>query len=337
MATDNKPTRSTAKSLRWLERAGFALVFLAMGCAMYFSGWGMWHVIEDKFDLAGRPEMIVPMFLLFDLAGIACAILALWSLLARSTRGAAYPLVWVFAALSGLMSATDGTNPTAQVTRFAAPLVAAGLFELLLSIKQHVQTGTESWVMRKFRPLLARLRLLDPEVSSSEAARRAAVGRLATLAYRMHQLGDGTWRRRKAQRKFLRNLRAAVERHQIASDDDMIQAVRAGVAVLHGAVAQTAPDALDDVNPWTRQTPAPVVPPVPPVTPPVTPDPILPSNGNGNGHIPKARRTAAETAAAYAALIKKQPNLTQLQAANLLQISDRALREALKKAQEVTV
>jgi hypothetical protein len=325
-----------------LEITGFILVALAMACAMYFSGWSMWHVIEDKFQVTGRPELIIPMFALFDLAGAACAVLATWSLLSAGRRGAAYPLLWVFVALSGLMSATDGTNFTSRVMRFAAPMVAAALFELLLSIKQRHVTGRDGFLLRVTQPVLARLGWLDPHKTNTAAARAAAVGKLATRAYALHQLPVGTRRRKVAERKYLRKIRAAVERFGIATDDDMIQAVRAGVAALHGAVEQTSPESVRDANPWVRKVRAEVqakVPPQPvPRSAPAAPQakpapkrPSIPAHGSGNG---RSRRTAAETRALHAQLKVMQPGLTQGEYAAALGISTRALRDALNAAKE---
>ena len=368
-----KPDTATPSRSRWLtglEIAGFILVGLAMACAMYFSGWSMWHVIADKFGLVGRPELIVPMFALFDLAGTACAVLATWSLLTRGKRGAAYPLVWLFSLLSGLMSASDGTNLTAQAMRFAAPAVAAGLFELLLSIKRQHVTGEESWILRLLQPLRARLGLLDPKQTDSDAARAAAVGKLATRAYAMHQHRAGTWRRKRAERRYLRKIRAAVERFGIATDEEMIQSVRAGVAVLHGAVDQTKPENVADASPWVRkfraEYPRPVRAELPSVgaqqrrevraeVPAVSAE-VQPANvvrritaspagtmpsvvsiaahGPGNGK--PARRPAAETQRLYADLVATQPGLTQKQYAAALGITDKALRDALAKTTDVT-
>lgn len=238
-----------------LERFALLLVAAAGGCAMYFSGWSMWHVIEDKFGLTD-PWQILPMFLLFDIAGVACAVLAFLNLLATKRRGWAYPLVWVFAVASGLMSASDGTNDTSRAMRFAAPVVVAILFELYLSYRHHADTGDENWLLKLLQPLRAKWGLLDPKKTNTEAARAAAVGKLATLAYDLHQLPQETKKERKrraaAEKLFLKNLRAAVERFELADDDAMLQSVRAGVAVMHGAIQQTAPGSLDDVNPWTR-------------------------------------------------------------------------------------
>jgi hypothetical protein len=99
--------------------------------------------------------------------------------------------------------------------------------------------------------VLARVGLLDSIGQSDEdAAKRAAAGRLATRAYRMHQLPVGTGARRRAEARFHRKLRAATERLQFSSDTEMIDAVRLHLAALYQSISGTAPTAVADLNLW---------------------------------------------------------------------------------------
>lgn len=343
---DTTDTQNDSRWKRTMMIGSTVTVVLSMASAMYFSGWSMWHVIEDKFGLTGKPELIIPMFVLFDLAAISCALLAVYNRLSRRPLGIPYLMVWVFSAVSGLMSATDGKNLTSQAMRFAAPLVAATMLELLLSAKKHADAGTDGWITRALRPVKARLGLLDRVQSDDQAARAAAAGKLATRAYRMHQLKTGSRRRKFAERKFLRKLRAAIERHGIATDAEMITEVQASLATLFSAVDGTSPEAVRNMSPWSRPA-APEVParverkvPVPAdaleVAPPAEPVtvPDVAAYGPGNGHVKQPRRSGDETRELYTRLTLERPGLKQKEAAELLGISERALRNALNATKE---
>ena len=79
------------------RRAGRVLVVIAAAMALFVSGWGMWtffgHILGP-----GRWYLILPMFLLFDVAGIACAFNARINRLAYGRMGIEGWLVWAFAA-----------------------------------------------------------------------------------------------------------------------------------------------------------------------------------------------------------------------------------------------
>jgi hypothetical protein len=247
----------TPPDLAKRRRLGRGLVVFAAAIALFVSGWGMWHFFDD---LPGVDDwyMIVPMFLLFDVAGIASAVNARINRLAYGRMGIEGWLVWLFAGLSGAMSASDATGRAAAV-RFSAPLVAAILFELLIrGERKDAQGVTDGPMARLKRRFLARVGLLDSIGQSDEdAAKRAASGRLATLAYRMHQLPVGTRGRRRAEAKFQRKLRSATERLQLASDEDTIANVRLHLAAMYQAVVGTAPDAVADLNLWQAANIAP--------------------------------------------------------------------------------
>lgn len=233
------------------RRAGQALVVIAAAVALFVSGWGMFHFFDDLPGLHGQYVLIVPMFLLFDIAGVACAVNARVNRLAYGQMGIEGWLVWVFAGLSGAMSASDADGRGAAV-RFAAPLVAAVLFELLIrGERKDAEGSTNGPLDRIKRRVLARVGLLDSIGQSDEdAAKRAAAGRLATRAYRMHQLKEGTGARRRAEAKFHRKLRAATERLQFSNDTEMIDTVRLHLAALYQSVSGTSKDAVADLNLW---------------------------------------------------------------------------------------
>ena len=232
------------------RRAGRVLVVIAAAMALFVSGWGMWtffgHILGP-----GRWYLILPMFLLFDVAGIACAFNARINRLAYGRMGIEGWLVWAFAAASGAMSASEATGSESAI-RFAAPMVAAILFELLIrGERKDAQGRTDGPLDRIKRRVLARLGLLDSIGQSDEdAAKRAAAGRLATRAYRMHQPSLSKRARRRAEAKFHRKLRAATERLQFSSDAEMIDAVRLHLAALYQSVSGTSAAAVADLNLW---------------------------------------------------------------------------------------
>jgi hypothetical protein len=137
--------------------------------------------------------------------------------------------------------------------RFAAPLVATILFELLIRGERKDATGGDdnSVLARLKRRALARLGLLDAsELDDAAAAKAAAAGRLVTLAYRVHQTEVGSWSRGRAVRKYRRRLRPATERFRFATDTEMIDAVRARLAAQYQSVSGTAESAVADLNLW---------------------------------------------------------------------------------------
>ena len=248
--------------LRKRRRVGLVLVVIAAAIAMFVSGWGMWHFFDD---LPGLDDwyMILPMFLLFDIAAVACAVNARVNRVAYKRMGIEGWLVWAFAGLSGAMSASDAQGRAATAVRFAAPLVAAVLFELLIRGESRDLKGGDGPIARVTRRIKARLGLLESlGESDQEAAKRVAAGRLATLAYRMHQI-DVTKHprgRRRAAAKFHRRLRAATERLQFASDTEMINAVRVHLAALYQSVSGTSETAVADLNLWKAADHLPTVP-----------------------------------------------------------------------------
>jgi hypothetical protein len=239
---------------RWVHGVAIFLVVSACVSALYFSGWGMWHFIDHKLGVDGW-HRILPMFLLFDLAGIASAWLARIRRIEEGKTGVAGLLVWLFAVLSGLMSATDATTWGGQSIRFAAPLVAAVMFELLISGERRAAIGTDNTTLaRVARRLKARFGLLDTLEQNDQAAARAAVaGRVAVLAYRVHAFDEArrsSLAYRRAVRKYHRRLRTATERFGFGGDAEMVGEVRLHLATLYRSLTDTTELAVADINPW---------------------------------------------------------------------------------------
>lgn len=225
------------------------LTVAAAGVAMFASGWGMWTFFSDLPRL-NHWYLILPMFLLFDLAAVACAWGARINRLSYGRMGIEGWLVWVFATASGLMSSSDADGRAAAV-RFAAPMVAAILFELLIRGERRDLTHFEGPLARIRRRILARLGLLDDVDQDDESAARSRMSaKLAALAYRVHETTDGSWRRRRAVRRYHRRLRIASVRMGFATNDEMIDEVRLHLDALYRSVSGTAPAAVADLNVW---------------------------------------------------------------------------------------
>jgi hypothetical protein len=236
------------------RRIGRVLVVLASAVAMFASGWGMWTFFGDLPTIDDW-YLILPMFLLFDLAAVACAWNARINRLAYGRMGIEGWLVWVFATLSGLMSASDADGRAAAV-RFAAPMVAAILFELLIRGERRDITNQDGPLARIKRRTLARFGLLDDvDQDDEQAARTRMAARLATLAYRVHQHAEGTRGHRRAVTKYHRKLRVASERMQFATDAAMIADVRIHLDALYRSISGTSPDSVADLNVWRSTAP----------------------------------------------------------------------------------
>lgn len=230
------------------------LTVAAAGVAMFASGWGMWTFFSDLPRL-NHWYLILPMFLLFDLAAVACAWGARINRLAYGRMGIEGWLVWLFATASGLMSASDADG-RAAVVRFAAPMVAAILFELLIRGERRDLTNVDGPLARIRRRTLARFGLLDDvDQDDEQAARARTAAKLATAAYRVHQTRDGSRARRRALRRYHRRLQTASVRMGFATDADMIDDVRIHLDALYRSVTGTAPDAVADLNVWQSTAP----------------------------------------------------------------------------------
>lgn len=218
--------------------------------AMVVSGWGMWTFFDDTTGLPWY--LILFMFLLFDLAAIACAWGARISRIVDGRMGIQGWLVWVFAIASGLMSSSDSHGRESAV-RFAAPMVAAILFELLIRGERRDITNHDSPLDRIRRRLMARAGLLDDVDQDDEtAAMTRMAAKLATLAYRAHEPQSGRGRRR-AVRRYHRRLRIATERMGFATNADMIDEVRLHLDALYSSMTGTSAEAVAGLNVWQTE------------------------------------------------------------------------------------
>lgn len=259
--THHRPGRHTRplvdpEMIRGRRRVGRILVVAAAGVAMFASGVGMWLFFQHLF---GDWWIVLPMFLLFDLAAVACAWNARINRLTYGRMGTEGWLVWLFATVSGFMSASDTTGRGA-FARFAAPMVAAILFELLIRGERRDLTNHDGPVARIRRRVLARFGLLDDvDQDDEEAARARTAARIATLAYRVHQTRPGTRARRSAVRRYHRRLRTASVRMGFATDEAMVTEVRVHLDALYRSISGTGPDSVADLNVWQATEPDPVL------------------------------------------------------------------------------
>lgn len=238
-------------SLQSRRVVGRNLTLAAAGAAMFTSGWGMWTFFADLGKLPW--PMVTAMFLLFDLAAISCAWNARINRVSYGAMGIHGWLVWVFAALSGLMSASDAGGREAAV-RFLAPVVAAILFELLIRGERRDLTQTDSALDRVRRRVMARFGLLDDVDQDDEtAATSRMAAKLANQAYRVN---TSTGRRAAgATRRYHRLLRRASVRMDFANNPELIEQVRVNLDFLYRAVTATAPEAVADLNIWQSAAP----------------------------------------------------------------------------------
>lgn len=316
------PTRTTQNTLT-------ALVALL---ATAVQAHGMWLFFEHRMHVT-NPWLRAAFFGFIEACLLVSALRARRTRIATGRASLDDAAVWGLAILGGTLSASDTTG-WAATARFIAPLVAAWMFERAITAERADRTGTtDTTLTRILRRTRARLGLLDALDQDDRATARATMaGKLAVARYRAHQEPEGSAARRRAERKYQRKVRTAIERYGLATDPDMIAAVRSALAAMYAAVDATTRAAVADANPWTPPTRSALLPPPPlPAPAPTPPQPAVPAHGPGNG---RTRRTADETRRLYTEIRSTRPGLTQKDYATALGISDRALRDALNATRE---
>lgn len=336
-----------AKRPRSRRKTETALVAIAWLAATAFAAEGAWEFFGEVLHLP--VPMLLAGFLLFEVSAVACAVMA------RRRRiddvdsrwgGAPGGAVWVFGALSGFMSSSHEDAPMAKVVRFAAPLMAAFLLDLLFSGEQgdaRERRGKKrKRINFKFGPerIMVRLGLADAsDRSAEEAARDKAIAKVATLCHRAQLAKPGKLvdRRARAERAYRRALEAANERFGLSRDERLMAQLRTSIALLDGAMSMTSREAIAaSSNPWVAAPPRrPSVPSARPAssttsdrtTSRVTTRTVSPASGGE-----RRRRDPEELLREYDGVVAQYPGLTQEQYCEAINISPRRMREVLATA-----
>lgn len=329
------PAPAEAKRPRSKRKTEITLVVAAWLAATTLAVEGAWAFFGDTLHLALIPRCAA--FAVFEISAVACAVMA------RRRRiddidsrwgGTAGVAVWVFAAVSGVLSASHEVIWWGEVARFAAPLMSAFLFDLLTSGEQgdaRQRAGHKrKRINFKLSPerVLVRLGLADgSDRTAEDAARDRAIARVATLCHRA-QLALAGKNRVHAETAYRRALEAANERFGLARDDKLMAQLRTSIALLDGAMDMTSTEAIaNSSNPWVNaRRPA-----------------ARPATGGGERRTTsrvttrpdptggRGRFSPEERLEQYDAVVAERPGLTQEQYAAAIGLRPRQLRDVLSK------
>ncbi|KAB2347250.1 hypothetical protein [Actinomadura rudentiformis] len=222
----------------------------ATGVAM----WGMWKFFGDVLDASG--PLRIWLFAFLELAMVTSAVRARRNVREGRSAGVDGAAVWAITGLSAVLSATDAGSLRAGLLRFAAPIVAAWLWERGLAVDRR-RTGKTRRISYRItlERVLVRLGLAeatDRTASDVEVHRRLT--RLARAAHRVRRLraaGDTKPRTlKRAMARLDRAMDGAVEHAGLAGDPDRRAALLDQIAALYHAPA------LADLTPATPWAPA---------------------------------------------------------------------------------
>lgn len=338
------PRRPTPKPRgRWVQKI---LVALAYIMATVAAADGMWTFVGDTLHVTNF-VLRVMIFAVFEVAVCGCAVGA------RRNRiddidsrfgGVEGIAVWVFAALSGLASASHEATYAGASVRFVLPLVAAFLFERLTTAEQRDARRAEGERAKKitfrFSPtqLLVRIGLADASGRSLEqVAVDRTLARLATLRVRARDRRDATgwWAQRRAaaaKSAYRVAMEKANERFGIATNPALLQQLRASVRLLNQTMDLTVEDATEADNLMAKTSSR-------PSTRPSTGQSGANRTSSGGGSAgksapepPKERRPAAVTLAMYDELTAAEPHLQEQEKAERLGITYTRLGQVLRDA-----
>lgn len=240
------------------------LTLLAWTSATVLSVDGAWRFFSDTLHLP--LELCIAAFALFEITVLACALTARHRRLAalkkrrepgqppeRGSGGVAGIAVWISAGLSGMFSASHETLWAGQAARFIAPLMAAFLFELLVSTEVLDASGRRRRINVRFTPerVMVALGLADPtDRTAGDVARDRQIAKLATLCVRAQQAPaskDGS----RARTAYQRQLERCNERYGLATDPKLMAQLQRSIALLYGSMESTTADAVAAANPWS--------------------------------------------------------------------------------------
>jgi len=335
------PVETPRPKRRSRRKVQNALTFLVYLLATVASADGMWTFFGAVLHMDYLP-LRASVFSIFEAAVLVSALRARQARLddTESKGGVDALAVWVFAALSGVFSASHETQLAARGVRLVLPLLAAYMFERSTSAEQgdarQDQGKRRKRLALRLSPerILVALGLADPTDRNIETVNRdRIIARLATLSVRQ-TMATNSRDRTKAAKAFQAALEKANERYGLAVDLKLMAQLRASIALLLNSGEATSPEAVQSANPWTR-TPA-----VRAASSAQTTSSQSAGRGGraGRQQPPPARvrRSPAETAAEASRIKAEEPDITMVELAQRLGYTgeqpDRGLRAALDKA-----
>lgn len=230
------------------------LVFIVAGLVTAICAQGMFKFFGDKLHMPLWMQVLC--FGVLELAMLTCALRARRRIRAMEPAGVDGALVWVIAAISALLSATDATG-AGVVARLVLPFVAAVMWHLALAYeKRRSGKSAINWTITPEK-LLVRLGVADPSHrSTGEADTHRKLNIAAVAAYRLDVLqkaSAATWRITRAHRKQQEAMQSLMASTDYVRNHSLQDELRTMIAILKNA--STLAD-LQDPPPWERQDPA---------------------------------------------------------------------------------
>jgi hypothetical protein len=236
-----------------------ALTSIATAIAMAASSTGMWKLFGDVLHIDNL-WVRASLFAVFEIALLSSALRARAYRIEFGTSSIDDKAVWAIATTTGVLASLDEVTWAGRAIRVALPLVAAFLFERLITTerrkKEEVEGGLAkkriNWRVSPHRIMVA-LGLADStdrDVADVDLTRRMA--KLATLAYRAHNAAD--WRRDWAKSRYQSALAKTNERFGLSTNPKAVDMFRSSLALLNGAMSATTAEAVETASPWARAT-----------------------------------------------------------------------------------
>ncbi|MFI6325103.1 hypothetical protein ACIBG8_46835 [Nonomuraea sp. NPDC050556] len=284
------------KPLPWRTR----LTYLAAVMASVVAAQGMFMFFKDVLGLSAPFALMLCSFM--EVGTFASALGARDNLkLPPYTTGPEGKAVWVFASLSGIMSASHASSVAEAFGRLVVTLIAGWLWERSLQDERKQLTGKSNelqWAITPTR-LLIRMGLADPTTRDSNDIARER--RLDAYVRAIHDLSDAETRGQakaiaKARKRWEAAYNRAVEYARVDVDQDAARIVAIKVDALRERRAL-----IERIH----TAPAPPSPPPPSTYKPIvirhlqrlalTPDPTHPTQSDEQSAASIARGTADQT------------------------------------------
>lgn len=236
--------------VHWVEPA---LTVVAAGIATAVAVNGMWRVFGDTLGLTGLGRFALAGFL--EVALLVSALRARRNLREHGSVGVDGAAVWVMASLSAVLASADAVG-LARMVRFAAPLVAAWLWERGLAAERRRTRPREAGILWRWTPrrVAVLVGLAEPAARDLQEVQRSRrlvaltrtrlrlaaleTSRLPSLAALVTMLPV---RRAWVEQRLHRQAMAAVENLNLGSDPQLVEELRATVAAVAGLKDATAP------------------------------------------------------------------------------------------------
>lgn len=207
------------------------------------SAEGMWGVARERLRLP--VVLAAAVFFVAEAAMVSSALQAARHYEATTVRdpsgrvitpghpGKHGRAVWIIAAVAGLIVAANSKNLVEAPLRLALPLAAAMLWWNALTAEGSGRPESSSWrwTPRRFLLWIGALEPGERDMVAVDRDRR--VGTMTAVAHRLHAAPEGSRGRRRAV--------ARLRRLALEADEEMIEAVRRRVRLVHEVEALTAP------------------------------------------------------------------------------------------------